>query len=106
MADSWCLHNRATSVDNISVISCTTATDANMINLSSKGNTNGYTIGHSKGQTLPNCDNYTRNSREFENHPLEQQPQQHEEHEPEKENDNIIPWRAQLRKTNSRLSLI
>lgn len=31
---------------------------------------------------------------------------EHKLSEKSKEDDNIIPWRAQLRKTNSRLSLI
>lgn len=53
-------------------------------------------------QQQQNLQQQQQNSQQQQQQQQYQQQQQNEEDEPE----NIIPWRAQLRKTNSRLNLI
>lgn len=77
------------SIDNISFISCAVEEKANELN---NGLTNGNSIEnhdihvHKDLGSAISTDNIYKQSDE--------------------EQENIIPWRAQLRKTNSRLSLV
>lgn len=81
---------RAQSIDNISFLSCTLDDDPHE---SSKDNISII----DKSETNNNIS--MENLNKMDNKP--KQNNNNEENEP-----NIIPWRAQLRKTNSRLSLI
>lgn len=89
LTETWRLKNnqRAVSIDNISFISCTTSID-------DKENENGK-IESMNSPTNPDA-------------PMDNQDISQNETANKNENadENIIPWRAQLRKTNSRLSLI
>ncbi|CAD7091542.1 unnamed protein product [Hermetia illucens] len=89
LTETWRLKNnqRAVSIDNISFISCTTSID-------DKENDNGK-IESMNSPTNPDA-------------PMDNQDISQNETANKNENadENIIPWRAQLRKTNSRLSLI
>ncbi|XP_061389892.1 GATA zinc finger domain-containing protein 14 [Musca vetustissima] len=105
VADTWRLKNRAMSIDNISMVSCATEIVSSHINKENTTNGYGYSQnGHSgeNGKTM-NGDNSQQNNSESQQQ--QQQQTQQQQHDDE-DNENIIPWRAQLRKTNSRLSLI
>lgn len=103
MADTWRLKNRAMSIDNI--------------NINLAGMEQHYQqIQFQQQQQFPivgNKENHGE-AKTPDDHDAEQDHQAGQEQsgenpgqEPaEEEEDNIIPWRAQLRKTNSRLSLI
>lgn len=124
VADTWRLKNRAMSIDNISMVSSATEIISSHTN---KENANGYAQngaynGHDSKSV--NGDNYQLINMDFQQQQLQQQQyqqyqqqqqqlqqqqqqqQQHPQQQDEDEPENIIPWRAQLRKTNSRLSLI
>ncbi|XP_023294677.2 probable cyclin-dependent serine/threonine-protein kinase DDB_G0292550 isoform X1 [Lucilia cuprina] len=118
VADTWRLKNRAMSIDNISMVSSATEIISSHTN---KENANGYAQngaynGHDSKSV--NGDNYQHINMDFQQQQQQQQQyqqqqyqqqQQHQQQQQQQEEDepeNIIPWRAQLRKTNSRLSLI
>ncbi|KAM7346367.1 uncharacterized protein ACRADG_006329 isoform 2-T2 [Cochliomyia hominivorax] len=111
VADTWRLKNRAMSIDNISMVSSATEIISSHTN---KENANGYAQngaynGHDSKSV--NGDNYQQINMDFQQQQQQyQQQQQHhqqqQQQQEEEEHENIIPWRAQLRKTNSRLSLI
>lgn len=96
LSDTWHLRHaqRAMSIDNISFISCSSSNNgdnAPSTSTPSKDNSN-----HSadKSELNNNCSMENLNKYETKRDDGEQ------------EQENIIPWRAQLRKTNSRLSLV
>ncbi|KAJ6637779.1 Espin [Pseudolycoriella hygida] len=94
LSDTWHLRHaqRAMSIDNISFISCSSSNnDDNAPSTSTavKGN-------HSTDKTELNNNCSMENLNKYET----------KRNEVEHEQENIIPWRAQLRKTNSRLSLV
>lgn len=87
LSNSWRLAQRAMSIDNISFLP--SGTDDKT--LSNKENTNGH-------EESPAVNGTSMNGSVEQN--------LHKDQAQQDENENIIPWRAQLRKTNSRLSLI
>ncbi|XP_055710515.1 caskin-1 isoform X2 [Phlebotomus papatasi] len=87
LSNSWRLAQRAMSIDNISFLP--SGTDDKT--LSNKENTNGH-------EESPAVNGTSMNGSIEQN--------LHKDQAQQDENENIIPWRAQLRKTNSRLSLI
>ncbi|XP_037936356.1 uncharacterized protein LOC119670246 [Teleopsis dalmanni] len=88
IAETWRLKNRAMSIDNISMVSCTTDIIAYQSN--NKENNCGIEMNGTNEKPI-----------EDDMHKLTEKSQDDDD-----ANDNIIPWRAQLRKTNSRLSLV
>ncbi|XP_073830671.1 espin protein forked isoform X2 [Musca autumnalis] len=109
VADTWRLKNRAMSIDNISMVSC--ATEIISSHTNKENTSNGYGNYSQNGQmstenkaAMNGGDNSQQNNNESQQQQQQQQTQQ-QQHDDE-DNENIIPWRAQLRKTNSRLSLI
>ncbi|GAB0094028.1 uncharacterized protein DMENIID0001_092390 [Sergentomyia squamirostris] len=88
LSNSWRLAQRAMSIDNISFV----PSGVDEKNLNNKENTNGH------DDNTPIVNGNSMNGSMEQN--LHKEPPQQDE------NENIIPWRAQLRKTNSRLSLI
>lgn len=97
---------RAMSIDNIS-FTPTASMHMNMHMMSSISNGGG---GGSQGGDKENtCDDNSEMGSEMggkESRAESRMTTDHGSAENLKEDDNIIPWRAQLRKTNSRLSLI
>lgn len=80
------------SIDNISLISCSTSNNddhAPSTSTATKDN-------QSNDKTEPNNNCSMENLNKYE---IKKDDFDHEQ-------ENIIPWRAQLRKTNSRLSLV
>lgn len=119
VADTWRLKNRAMSIDNISMVS--SATEIISSHHTNKENTNGYTQngaynGHDSksvnGDAYQHINmDFKQQQQQYQQQQYQQQQQQHHQQQQqqqpdEDEHENIIPWRAQLRKTNSRLSLI
>lgn len=86
LSESWHLRHakRAMSIDNISFISC--AVEENQKESHMNGNGDQHHHHHNESMKHASTDNLSKQSDE--------------------EQENIIPWRAQLRKTNSRLSLV
>lgn len=91
LSESWHLRHakRAMSIDNISFISCAVEEKPKE---NSNGTINGNAgdnhefVNHKDLSSAASVDNLNKQS--------------------DDEQENIIPWRAQLRKTNSRLSLV
>lgn len=122
MADTWRLKNRAMSIDNISMVSCATEIVSSHINKENASNGNGYGYtqngmqnGYAESKSMNGSDNSQQMHNEIQQQQQQyhqqqqmqqQQQQHHSQQQDEEDNENIIPWRAQLRKTNSRLSLI
>uniref|UniRef100_A0A1I8Q6G0 Uncharacterized protein n=1 Tax=Stomoxys calcitrans TaxID=35570 RepID=A0A1I8Q6G0_STOCA len=103
VADTWRLKNRAMSIDNISMVSCATEIISSHVNKENGFGANGsQQNGHSDNRSV-NGDSPQQNTNESQH---QQQPTQQQQQQDDEDNENIIPWRAQLRKTNSRLSLI
>ncbi|XP_075158533.1 espin protein forked isoform X2 [Haematobia irritans] len=99
VADTWRMKNRAVSIDNISMVSCATEI------VSSHGNKeNGYL--QNGNQQNGHADNRSVNGDGAHQQGNGDNQQRQHQQQDEEDNENIIPWRAQLRKTNSRLSLI
>ncbi|XP_055682424.1 uncharacterized protein LOC129789571 isoform X3 [Lutzomyia longipalpis] len=86
LSNNWRLAQRAMSIDNISFLPSAIEDKSN-----NKENTNGH-------EETPAVNGNSMNGSVEQN--------LHKEQVQQDENENIIPWRAQLRKTNSRLSLI
>lgn len=120
--ESWNLRH-AVSIDNISFISCASNDDhsTNKDNISviehSQNNNNHIQHRHShdisKNSSMENLDRHHENGNRSATHhsTVSSHPQQHSSSNGNgsraaDEQENIIPWRAQLRKTNSRLSLV
>ncbi|XP_068159225.1 probable serine/threonine-protein kinase DDB_G0272282 isoform X2 [Drosophila tropicalis] len=104
VADTWRLKNRAMSIDNININLAGMEQHYQQLqhppNVPHGNKENHYNgephTGESDAETLPLPDtDGTKQTNHIE--PEEQE---------EDDRENIIPWRAQLRKTNSRLSLI
>ncbi|XP_017474383.1 PREDICTED: uncharacterized protein LOC108364999 [Rhagoletis zephyria] len=97
IAETWQLKNRAFSIDNINLVSPCTDTqtpDSEVCDNSNKENK-----GQNEQTTIGNMPPTTEEAN-TQNISTEKQ------YIKVDDTDNIIPWRAQLRKTNSRLSLI
>lgn len=85
------MKNRAVSIDNISIVSY--STDITNYHSNNKER-NDDIIANSEKPSLSQIDTASTPAAKCNGRELDD------------EDDNIIPWRAQLRKTNSRLSLI
>lgn len=83
---------RAMSIDNISFISCSSSHNDDTPSTSNAAKDN-----HSNGKTELNNNSSMENLNKYE---------KKRDDDVEHEQENLIPWRAQLRKTNSRLSLV
>ncbi|KAG4074377.1 hypothetical protein HA402_008786 [Bradysia odoriphaga] len=93
LSDTWHLRHaqRAMSIDNISFISCSSSN-------------NGDNAPSTSTATKDN--NHSTEKIESNNNCSMENLNKYETKRDEQEQENIIPWRAQLRKTNSRLSLV
>ncbi|XP_030567360.1 espin isoform X5 [Drosophila novamexicana] len=113
VADTWRLKNRAMSIDNINLATCSAGGGLNVEQhyqqlqlLQQQAHPQGNKENHNEGSTAAKAGDCEP--------PLQQQQQQQQQQQDaldqgeddQDDSDNIIPWRAQLRKTNSRLSLI
>ncbi|XP_034118265.1 GATA zinc finger domain-containing protein 10 isoform X6 [Drosophila albomicans] len=128
IADTWRLKNRAMSIDNINLASVgglNVEQHYQQLQLLQQQTLQSHSQSQSQLQLQHPQGNKENHSESKANHdqesPQQQQQQQqqmqqqqqqqpdgleHGEEQEQDDNDNIIPWRAQLRKTNSRLSLI
>ncbi|XP_033238296.1 espin isoform X5 [Drosophila pseudoobscura] len=119
IADTWRLKNRAMSIDNININLAGMEQHYQQIqfqqlppqqhpqggNGGNGGNKENHSHGHSQDSKCASEPEQVAPDAALEQ--AVDQPLDREAHEErEREEDNIIPWRAQLRKTNSRLSLI
>lgn len=100
LSDTWHLRHaqRAMSIDNISFISCSSSNNGDTAPSTSTAMVKDNHHATDKNELNNNCSMENLNKYE----PKRDVQRDNVDHEQE----NIIPWRAQLRKTNSRLSLV
>ncbi|XP_017852026.1 uncharacterized protein LOC108606428 isoform X2 [Drosophila busckii] len=113
IADTWRLKNRAMSIDNINLATCSSVDQHyQQLQLHQHQQHQQQQQQHQQqSQVQGNKENHGEPGRAHDEGEQEQSTadgvqQQQEQELNDNDNDNIIPWRAQLRKTNSRLSLI
>lgn len=113
VSDTWRMKNsqRAVSIDNISFISCSTPSIMNNNDNNKENNKNGNDSLIKNNEQpimngITNHNNDNGNTNGNGNHTTGSSSKINNSNNNEDEHENIIPWRAQLRKTNSRLSLI
>lgn len=119
IADTWRLKNRAMSIDNINLATCSGALNVEqhyqqLQMLQQHQQQQQQQVQHAPHSPQGNKENHSELKHGEQEAGVQPQlldttglGEQGEPQEEEREdNDNIIPWRAQLRKTNSRLSLI
>ncbi|XP_053948090.1 probable serine/threonine-protein kinase DDB_G0282963 isoform X2 [Anastrepha ludens] len=95
IAETWQLKNKAFSIDNINFVP--PCTDAQPPIVGACDNSNKENKGQNEQNTIGNNTTEDATTQNFSND---------NQYIKGEDADNIIPWRAQLRKTNSRLSLI
>lgn len=89
------------SIDNISFISCAVEEKPKENGIGTQALTT--TNGNNDEETINNNNNINKNKEQIIKHAASTD---NLNKQSDDEQENIIPWRAQLRKTNSRLSLV
>ncbi|EDW00044.1 GH12067 [Drosophila grimshawi] len=114
VADTWRLKNRAMSIDNINLATCGGGLNVEQHYQQLQLLQQQVQLANPQGNNKENYSDVSSASKPGDSEPPlsppppppQQQDAQDNGEEKQNDNDNIIPWRAQLRKTNSRLSLI
>ncbi|XP_055843804.1 homeobox protein 2 isoform X2 [Episyrphus balteatus] len=104
VSDTWKMKNKSVSIDNISMSSYCTESSYDQKTLPMDNNQNNHCYKENKENESEYQDINVNGKCNDRISDASDETKKYQDGEVE--NDNIIPWRAQLRKTNSRLSLI